>query len=241
VTPRHPAVTAPAWIILASGPSQNASDIETVRSVRVELLGAGLRVLAINNQVFAAPWADVLYSHDGAWWKAYSDADQRPDHAALLRAFPGERACWDDFGIPYGARPVPKERPVDGLGLTGVRSGCNSGFQAINLAFLRGAKTIITTGYDMQHASDGRRHNHADHPAPLGNFSAGMPEMCRRHMGTIARPLRELGVRVINASRSTALTCFERMTLTDAIDVARARLTQHPAPPVASPALCGLS
>jgi hypothetical protein len=237
---RHPIVTAPAWIILASGPSQNTADIETVRQARAGLLEAGLRVLAINNQIFSSPWADVLYSHDHEWWKAYSDATARPEHAALLRAFPGERACWDDFGIPYGARPVPKERPVDGLGLTGVRSGCNSGFQAINLAFLRGAKTIIVTGYDMQHTG-GQRHNHADHPAPLGNFSSGMPEMCRRHMGTLARPLRDLGVRVINASRESALTCFERMPLADAIAVAHARLSQHPAPPVASPALCGLS
>jgi len=238
--PRYPTVRAPAWIILASGPSQNAEDIETVRLARAELLGAGLRVLAINNQGFAAPWADVWYSHDAAWWSTYTDTTKFPDHAALLRAFPGERACWDDFGIPYGARPIPREKPVDGLGLEGVRSGCNSGFQAINLAFLRGAKTIIGTGYDMQHTG-GKRHNHADHPAPLGNFSAGMPEMCRRHMGTLAGPLRELGVRVINATRETALTCFERMSLADAINVARARLTTHPAPPVASPAHRGLS
>jgi len=238
----RPAEThGPVWVILASGPSQNAADIEAVRAVRAE---TGLRVIAINNQSFAAPWADILYSHDGSWWKTYSNPVDYPDESRIIRAWPGERLCWDDFGIPYGARPVPRERSDDGLGLTGVRSGCNSGYQAMNLAFLRGARLIIGTGFDMQWTG-GKRHNHADHPAPMGNFSAGMPALCRRKFATIAGPLRKHGVRVINASRETALDCFERLPLSDALDIAaqfaREFTLPNPAPPATPPAPRGLS
>ncbi len=116
-----------------------------------------------------------------------------------------------------GARRGLCERPAgEGLGRTTIRSGSNGGYQAINLVYLLGnrfgAPTIVLLGYDMQHTG-GRHHNHEDHPPPLGNFSVGMPELCRRRMAYLAADLKREGVRIINCSRETALTCFERMPL----------------------------
>jgi hypothetical protein len=102
------------------------------------------------------------------------------------------------------------------------------------LAYLRGASQngiVIPTGFDMQH-TDGKRHDHADHPAPLHNFSAGMPGLCLEKFRVLAPQIKAAGCRVINATRQTALDCFERMELCDALVAARSRLS--PAMPVSA-------
>lgn len=201
------------WIILASGPSQCADDIEAVRRYRAE---HGAVVVAINNQVFAAPWADVLYACDAAWWGHYGCETKSPQTARVIREFAGEKVSIDTNAFKHGVTVMRRESG-DGLGRTGLRTGNNSGYQALNLAWHRGARCVILTGYDMQHTG-GRCHNHGDHPRPLGNFRA--PDMCRTPFDALARDLKAEGVRVINATRETALRCFDRMTLADALSAA---------------------
>jgi hypothetical protein len=186
------------WFCLASGPSMCAEDAEAVR-------GRG-RLIAIGNTGELAPFADVLYSADGAWWRHYGDR-----HAG----FTGRRCALEQSHLPNGVEGLPY-RNAPGLGLDIIHTGQNSGYQAINLAFLEGARTIVLVGYDMQHTG-GRHHWHPDHPRPLGNFNPGMPELCRPKFDGLARDLAERGVRVINASRETALTCFERIPLRDVL------------------------
>lgn len=186
------------WFCLASGPSMCREDAEAVR-------GHG-RIIAIGNTGELAPFADVLYSGDGAWWREYGDRHE---------AFTGRRCALAQARLPDNVEGLP-HRDEQGLGLDCIHTGCNSGYQAINLAYLEGAETIVLVGYDMQHTG-GRHHWHANHPRPLGNFNPGMPELCRPKFKPLARDLRDRGVRVINASRGTALECFERMPLADAL------------------------
>lgn len=54
------------WVILATGPSLRASDIERVRGV--------CRVAAVSNSYLLAPWADILVSNDRKWWEHNTDA-----------------------------------------------------------------------------------------------------------------------------------------------------------------------
>jgi hypothetical protein len=184
------------WIILASGPSMTLADANAVR-------GRGT-VVAINNTVQLAPWADILYSCDPSWWR------QCPK---LWRDFKGRRVgLANDNHLPE-IEQVPKEGAT-GLGRKGVATGHNSGHQAINLAFLEGARTIVLLGFDMQHTY-GMRHWHGDHAKGLGNF--GCVDLCQRAFPPLADALKAEGVRVINASRETALRCFERMPLKDAL------------------------
>ena len=206
-------VTGSIWVLLASGPSQCGEDIEAVRVFREQ---TGARVTAINNQIFSAPWADVHYVADQTWHEAYR---KRPEAAPVLDEYRGERLGWTAGSARYGYRPVRRETGR-GLGLTGVRSGANSGHQALNLAYLRGARLVILLGYDMQHTG-GRLHNHPDHPAPLPNFSNGMPALCVAGFNASAPMLRALGCRVINASRESALRCFERLGLAEALKIAQ--------------------
>lgn len=187
------------FFCIASGPSLCAEDVDAVR-------GRGT-VIAVNNAVQLAPWADVLYACDQRWWLAYRD---------LWSEFGGERVSCQPENAAFGARIVAKENG-DGLGLQGVRTGGNSGHQALNLAYLRGATTVILLGYDMQHGADGRAHCHPDHPAGMSNFPESVHGMCIASFGRIARDLRAQGMRVINCTRSTALHCFERMPIADAL------------------------
>lgn len=183
---------ADVWFILASGPSQCQTDIDAVR-------GRG-KVIAINNQVFAAPWADMLYSCDASWWKHYDVQ------------FDGERVSSDVHAKPYVHSVIPREAG-DGMGVHGVRTGINSGYQAIQIAVWRGAKTIVLLGFDMQHGPNGEHHNHPDHPKHMGNFNRGVPETCAKKFPALAKDVAALGVRVVNCTRVTALKCFERMPL----------------------------
>jgi hypothetical protein len=94
---------------------------------------------------------------------------------------------------------------TDGLELapTGLRTGINSGYQALNLAVHLGADRILLLGYDM--GPDGTRdHWFGEHPDCQPSPYAQM----REYFETLVAPLAELGISVINCSRRTALTAF---------------------------------
>jgi hypothetical protein len=194
------------WFLLASGPSLTQADVDAVR-------GHGT-VVAINCTIANAPWADILYACDAKWWRHYSRSEE---YGPVLRMFKGERCCLKTPGIdtPEGVNALPYE-DAPGLGRSLIRAGGNSGYQAINFAYLRGARTIVLLGYDMQ-ATGGRNHHHPDHPQRLGNFDARMAANCAPKFSQLADDLRSEGVRVINCTRSTALRCFERMPLEHAL------------------------
>lgn len=92
--------------------------------------------------------------------------------------------------------------------------GClNSGAGALLMARHYGAELIIMLGYDCQVGENGERHWHGSHPKGLGN--AGMLAQWPEQFRKAAQQLKP--ARVINASRITALQCFERMSLDDAL------------------------
>ncbi|MFQ5954709.1 MAG: hypothetical protein ACE5JZ_06580 [Kiloniellales bacterium] len=169
------------------------------------------RVIAINDAYLLAPWADVLYFCDCRWFEWHAE---RPE----FQAFKGLKVTLDE--------EVPKRHPDikgvrntgrDGLEMapTGIRTGRNGGYQAINLAVHLGAARIVLLGYDMKPAADGRTHWHGGHPVPLKEtvFQRAMLPC----FATLVRPLQELGVEVINATPDSALTTFPKRRLEDAL------------------------
>ena len=156
------------------------------------------------------PRADVLHAADAAWWRAHPAA----------YAFAGERWTLD----PELAGE-PGMHQIDGVDEPGisehpgrVHMGGNTGYQAIGLAALWGVRRIVLLGFDMKRADDGRLHWHPDHdPAVLGNpVDSNFPSW-RKRLGVAAVDLRRLGIEVVNASRDTALACFERSDLAHAL------------------------
>jgi len=99
----------------------------------------------------------------------------------------------------------------NGLGKDRIHYGSNSGYQAINLAFLMGAKLIYLLGYDMGRTG-GKSHWFGSHPAGLceGNYEQLVPRFTK-----LATDLAREGVEVVNLSRATNLQCFKRSTIED--------------------------
>lgn len=95
----------------------------------------------------------------------------------------------------------------------------NSGAGAISLAARMGIKKIIMLGYDCGHTG-GKTHWHGDHPAGLAN--AGAVKDWPAEFKALAEHLALNGVQVINCSRATRLTCFERADLAAVLQIKRA-------------------
>lgn len=92
-----------------------------------------------------------------------------------------------------------------------INQGGNSGYQAIGLAYAWGAARVILLGYDMQRTG-GKSHWHGDHKGGLPNLGPALATWPAK-FEAIARQWPH----VVNATRETALTCFPRATLADAL------------------------
>lgn len=194
------------YVILASGPSLTADDSEAVRHWRAADASAR-RVIAINTTYQLAPWADLLYACDLRWWE---------EHVQQTAALDSERWTQStEAARRFGLRLV-RGKQGEGLGRGDiVHLGGNSGYQAIGLAYLQGARRIILLGYDMQ-PTGGKSHWHGDHPwkktGQVPPVRSWIPRFSK-----LAADLREEGVEVINATRETALQCFPRASLEDVL------------------------
>jgi hypothetical protein len=195
-------------VILASGPSLTCEDVQTVRE-------SGYPVIAINDTYKLAPWADVLYACDARWWIEHG----------YVTSFEGER--WTQDSAPVKDWP----RRAAHAGLNVVKSypgnlvsdsadyiftGSNSGYQALSFALCAGASHAILLGYDMGVAEDGKRHFFGDHPTTLCQKSPYETFRAAFNQASLAF-LSRMGV--VNASRRTALECFPRATLEQALGV----------------------
>lgn len=183
-------------VCLGGGSSLTQADVDACRG--------RVRVIAINNAYQLAPWADVLYACDHQWWKWNQGVPEFPGLKFSITAKPG---AWPRVHILGNAG-------IDGLSLDPrmVCTGHDSGYQAINLAVHLGAVRVLLLGYDMQRGPNGELHWHPPHRqggVPFRLFLGSYP--------TIARPLREAGVEVLNCSRRTALPTFRLESLETAL------------------------
>lgn len=181
-------------VVLASGPSLTEADIQAVDSCYT---------IAVNSTMLHCK-PKVGYAYDRSWWKVYYD--QAKERGCIMYS-----AC--NATLPHLVKKVPKVAGVN-LSKEGL-VGSNSGLHGICLAYYLGFTDILLLGFDCQH-DEGKAHHFGDHPKPLGN--AQNPERWIAGFNYIAKSAGELGVRIINCSRQTALTCFEQMDLQEALD-----------------------
>ena len=202
-SPRCKKASTHRWIgktvaIIASGPSLTKEQCDYVRK-------SGWKTIAINTSYKLAPWADVIYGCDGAWW--HQNHRNLPEEA---EKWTQDKNAHINLGVNYveakwGAGLNTKTKPH-----IQIHHGKNSGYQAINLAYHWGVSRIILLGYDMQHTR-GKAHWFGDHPKSLTN--AHGIEGWVKDFAFLARDLKSEGVQVFNCSPETALTCFERVEL----------------------------
>lgn len=94
-------------------------------------------------------------------------------------------------------------------------TGGNSGYQALNLAVLAGAKNIILLGYDAREPENGEKsHWFGEHPQIC--TLAAYP-MYRDSFKKGAQAIKNAGVRVINCSPNSAIDVFEKMDINKAL------------------------
>lgn len=183
-------------VCIASGPSLTAADCDAVR---------GQRVIVVNTTFQLAPWADVLYACDFRWWDRW--------HREARKVASGEFWTIDKRAAEqYGLRRVESVPGGGWVDSGAIKQGENSGFQAVGLAIAFGAARVVLLGYDMKPAANGRMHWHADHPR-VNPVARKFPTWCA-HFAQLAK---ESPVPIVNATRDTALTCFPRVTLAEAL------------------------
>lgn len=180
-------------VCVAGGPSLRPDDVDACRNAAF--------VIAINQSWELAPWADVLYAADFAWWKVH-----RPTFAGL------KLACKNMNSEMFGATVLKS------LGYLGwsddpnaVYDGGHSGYQAIQVAATRfGATTIALLGYDLRSAPDGRTNWYE-------NKKTKPYDRWLDTYATLASAAQQRGIAIVNCSRDTALAVFPRHPLREVL------------------------
>lgn len=132
--------------VMATGPSLTPEVAEKARR---------FKAVVVNNAWRLAPWADVLYACDGPWWQHNQDA----------LAFEGIKVTCG-WSAPEGVKLL-KRTGIDGFDSdpSCIRTGGNSGYQAVHLAIAAKAKRILLLGFDMKPVG----HFFGQHKPPLRN------------------------------------------------------------------------
>jgi hypothetical protein len=202
-----PLFTGRRVVVIATGPSLTADQVKQVRA-------SGDPVIAVNNGYEYAPWADLLYACDLKWWVNYREKGKLG--GAGNKSFAGLKVSLEET-------PYPEVLRIGNGGTFGfderhdhVRTGKNSACQAVHVAAHAGAETIILLGCDCTAPSDGPSHCFGDHdwrrgkmPSPYNEFLEGW--------SALAPALSARGIRVINASPGSAIECFEKAGLEEAL------------------------
>ena len=142
-----------------------------------------LRTVAVSDAYRLAPWAEALVSVDKAWW-----IHHRPQ-------FEGRR---------FSLLPVPG---METERLTGMTTDTNSGLRGIEIAVMLGATEVLLLGFDL-----GGTHFFGRHPEPALKNTDTRPGRFEAFMRQFAG-YRPKGVKIINCTPGSALTCYPRADL----------------------------
>ena len=192
-------------VCLASGPSLTEA-LPAVERWHAADADDPRRAIAVSDAYRLAPWADLLYSCDAAWWRLHLERVK----ARFIGACVTIDACLEDdrvLTLGQDARGMSDDPSTLG-------TGSNSGYQAVNLACLLGARRVVLVGYDMRRVH-GRSHFFGEHPEPLGVSSPYA--LFIEAFAAAAGWLRDRGVEVVNCTPGSALTCFPFKPLEDAL------------------------
>lgn len=180
-------------VCIAGGPSLTPDDVAYCKD-------KGAAIYAVKEVGLIAPWANVLYAADTDWWVK---------HPERWQAFKGEkwtcseRACQLFAALNHiGAKSdlIWSDNPDF------LATGGNSGFQALNMAVLRGAERVILLGYDYGFDKTISDKHWWEEDYPRHSRWSNYAQWNKR----MAAAADLITVPVLNASRQTTITCFPR-------------------------------
>jgi hypothetical protein len=194
---KHPDWTGRTAVVIANGPSLT---IEQCRAT-----AGGMATIAVNTAYVRAPDAAVFYAGDFLFHRVHNARMRKASHSASI--WTTDPTAAEQYGVNRW-----KGRNEPGIGETLVHLNGNSGAQAINLAYLFGARKIVLLGFTMREI-EGKKHFHGDHEKPL--VQKQLFEQWLHAMEFVARDAKRLGVDVVNCDPLSAMTCFRRGELED--------------------------
>lgn len=200
-------------VIFGSGPSLNPQQIGHVLFAKHSGFGQ-ISTIVINRTITSVPCADVHYFCDHKFYNWLTMPEMFPDYADVREAyrnFQGRKITisqhkTDALHLRRGFQRGLSEDPQ------ALCTGMCSGYQAINLAFLFGAKRIILLGFDQRHIN-GRTHHHAEHPRKTGPEVYDTMLECWPFLAEAIAGKAD----VINCTPGSRIECFHKMDLQEAI------------------------
>lgn len=197
--------------IMASGPSMTYELSDRIRRLGVRSIGVNNQGIDVKNsagevKLAMCPWADILYAADQLWWHHNREAALafKGIKVAIQPASGGlKRESEEVRMMGNGGRHGFDERN------THLRTGGNSGYQAIHLAVHLGVKKILLFGFDM-HGKNGQHWfgYHSWRDGHEGNYN-----LFRARFDTLAPELRKREIEVLNCTPGSALECFTMSTI----------------------------
>lgn len=190
-------------VCLATGPSITQEQVDRVK---------GLPAIAVNDAYLLAPWADVLYFADHKWYGWHCKR-------AEFQSFAGQKVSIQNHGLEVRDKTVlllgkffDSTKPDVALSEDPriLCTGSNSGYQALNIATLSGARKVVLLGYDCRDV-DGKAHFFGAHP---DGTKPGYPSI-KVHFQRAAKAAERMGIDVVNCSPGTNLDCFRLSRLED--------------------------
>lgn len=201
-----PIWTGKVAVCIAGGPSLTRKQIHQT---------IGCRTIAINDAYKLAPWADMLYACDNQWWEWHRGVPEfhgyklqhdhgktKDDHSCYTGPYPGVDCILSDGTSGFSER------------MDRIRTGGNSGYQALHIAIQLGAKEILLLGYDM-HPKPNKSHWFGEHPngrQPDDRYARWLKEF-----PTLQEIAIERGIEIYNCTPNSALDCFTKISIDDAM------------------------
>lgn len=183
-------------VIIGSGPSLTKAQVDYVYESEAT-------VIAVNDSYKLCPWADMVFACDVKWWIHNREG---------ISYHPN---CWtlEDIGCHFNKRfdrPILNEIPYTtefGIYSDKVHHASNSGYVAIQVARILGAKKIILIGFDHQH-TDNKRHWFGDHDKKVFSKNADNVDKWVTDIDHLLLHMSD--VDIVNCSLQTAITGCRR-------------------------------
>lgn len=155
---------------------------------------SGHEIIAVNNSWELVPGCSHIFAADLTWWMKYHN--------------------WIGIGANRWTQSKTAHHRY-GLKLFNPDTDgtFNSGQRAIQLAVHLGAGRVLLLGYDA--SLENVTHWHGEHPDGMHNPDVKEVTQWKKDFSLLNKILP--GVEIINCSRHTALTCFERKNLEAAL------------------------
>lgn len=186
-------------VAIAAGPSLTIQQCRLIGMARAQ---NKVRVITINDAIYACFYADVMHACDKAWWTLHEGVPH----------FSGPKTCLE-------ITPYKDVKTLANTGVTGFdeapgacRSGANGGFQAVHIAAkIWQPKKIILVGYDYSD-DGGRSHFWGKYQNPAMDKHSNVQHW-RRNLEELTNILGKRGILVANATIKSTITWLPRLSL----------------------------